>query len=104
MSARNYRINEPITVRYLSQKRRTGLSVTMAVFNGLDQSIPAQSGPMSEISDWGVYSRSFTPNTAGDWFVLITDNKGGSAIKSFSVGNFNIELLGDLMNNPPMAE
>lgn len=94
MAQKNYKMNEEIKIKYQPSGRQTGLTVTVDVYSAIDQLIAGQSGSMMEIGTTGVYKKTFTPNTEGEWHVHITDNVGGKVIKAYSVGNYNLNDVG----------
>ena len=96
MALKQYKVNESLVVFYQPLLATPGIVCTMTVYNSSWQIDSAQSGTMFEFgASTGRYERAFTPNTKGDWFVLISDANGGKAVQAFSVGDYNIQAIGD---------
>jgi hypothetical protein len=75
-------INGVRPVLYQAAGSVSGLIVTMEVYRPDATQDVAQSGTAAEIGNTGRYYLAFTADAPG-WFVLITDNAGGSGIKQF---------------------
>jgi hypothetical protein len=94
MALKNYKVNESIDVTYQATGSHTAIVVTMDVYDEANVKDVAQSGTMLEVGTTGRYKKSFTPNAEGNWTTMISDTKGGKAVASYSVGQFNIGTVG----------
>jgi hypothetical protein len=93
----DYKKNEALQVNYIALKKTTGLTdVKMRVYNPADVlvneytmvEVAASSGDAS----LGLYRKSFTPTTDGQWIVRIESIVNGDDIsKIFEIGNYNLD-------------
>jgi hypothetical protein len=80
-----YLIGSEITVAYQPTGARTGVTATMNVYDEAGVKDTGQSGDMTEVGTTGRYTKTFTPDAAGYWLVLIDDNRAGRAVATYRV-------------------
>lgn len=100
MAKRNYKVNEAIEVPYQSAGSLSGLTdVTMQIFDetGSLDGVDFPDVIMAEVGVTGKYVGSFTPDAVGEWTIHVAYNSGtdGQVVKQFSVGNFNLNDIGE---------
>jgi len=94
MALKNYKVDEAINVVYQAAGAKTGIVVTMNVYDEAEEIDAGQSGAMTEIGASGRYQKEFTPDANGEWSVQIADAGGGKAVSTYSVGEFNVDSVG----------
>jgi len=108
-----YKKNEALQVNYIALKKTTGLTdVKMRVYNTADVlineytmiEVAASSGDAA----LGLYRKSFTPTTDGQWRVRIESVINGDDIsKIFEIGNFKLDdietIVADIDGNVDQA-
>lgn len=94
MALKNYKVDEAIEVVYQAAGAKTGIVVTMNVYDEAGELDVAQSGEMAEVGVTGRYKLAFTPDANGNWSVQIADAGGGKSVAAYSVGNYNVDSVG----------
>lgn len=92
MADKLFKIDEAISVEF--QATTGSISATLNVYDETGTLDEVKSGAMNQVGSTNLWRKSFTPDTVGIWFVQATDSKGGKAVKSYSVGEYNIETIG----------
>lgn len=92
MAQKNYKKDEAIRVLYRAIPGST--SATLNVYDETDTQDAVQSGAMTQLGATDRWIKTFTPDANGNWSVHITDSKGGSVIKDYSVGDYNVDSVG----------
>lgn len=93
-----YKNGVAIEVSYQAVNSATGKTVTMDVYDASHALDAGKSiAAMTEVGSTGRYYASFTPDTEGNWIVLMenTTDSNGKVIKAFAVVAHNIDSLGD---------
>ena len=97
MAIKDYAVNEVINVEYNSDGFKSGVVVTMEIFDELlaKDIITFPDITMIERGTSGIYDGSFTPDVQGEWLVLCYYGSGkGKVIKKYSVGGYNLDGVG----------
>ena len=97
MAIKNYAVNEAIQVTYQTDGAKSGEVVIMEIFDETGAKDPANfpDVPFTEIPATGRYTGIFTPDTQGEWVVMISYGTGkGKVVKQYSVGGYNLDDVG----------
>ncbi|MHA1169804.1 MAG: hypothetical protein ACTSPI_17575 [Candidatus Heimdallarchaeaceae archaeon] len=101
MAERNYVIDKPITVIYQAPNKESGLTIEVEIF--LPSGVKDSNFPdfnLTERGTSGTYAGTFTPNEVGDWQVLVHKDDGdGQVTKKYSVGDYNVETVGEKISD-----
>jgi hypothetical protein len=96
MSEKNLLVDEEIEILYQAPNKQSGLTITAEIIlpsGSKDSNFPDVT--LSELLGKGIYSGTFTPNTGGEWKVVVhTDTGDGQVVKRYSVGSFNLHTIG----------
>jgi hypothetical protein len=96
-----YKLNSSIAVRYQAPNCATGLTPVMEIYD--EAGVKSSDFPdvnMVEIGATGRYVGTFAPDAKGEWLVMINDGAGGGkVVKSFSVGDYSLQDVGDAVVN-----
>lgn len=92
MADKLFKVDEAISVEF--QATSGSVSANLNVYDETGTLDEVQSGAMNQVGSTNLWRKSFTPDATGIWFVQATDSKGGKAVKSYSVGTYNIETIG----------
>lgn len=86
-------------VIYQPAKAETGVTVQVDVYKPDKTQDVAQSGTATEVGTTGRYYKSFTVDAPG-WFVEVSDNKGGKAVKHWDKDAYDacrvVDLIADV--------
>jgi hypothetical protein len=95
MAEKNFKVGESIEAQYQAGNGESGLTIKMQIVKP-DKSFMGSPIVMTEIGNSGRYYSSFVPTEGGEWSAQFERADGtGKAVKSFSVGMYHIEDLGD---------
>ena len=95
MASKIYKVNEPIEVLYQALNCSTGVQIDMSVYDASHTYIGEDPIVLSEFGTTGRYYGSFTPDTEGDWTVMLQQSNGdGKKSESFSVGTYDLQDIG----------
>lgn len=97
MSQKDYKVGNSIQVVYQPDRAKSGKTVTMEIYDetGTKDVVNFPDVVMTEVGTTGRYIGSFTPDTVGDWVIMISYNGNrGMVVKNYSVGNYNLEDIG----------
>jgi len=96
MGKRDIRVNEPIDVLYQAPNKASGETVVGEVY--LPSGVKDSNFPdftLTERGGSGTYVGEFTPDTVGEWQVIIhLDNGDGQVTKRYSVGEYDVTGVG----------
>ena len=96
MGQRDYRVNEPIQVLYQAPNKASGETVIGEVYlpSGFkDSSFPDFT--LTERGATGTYVGEFTPDTTGEWQVIVhLDDGSGQVTIRYSVGTYDVTGVG----------
>jgi hypothetical protein len=92
MAEKIYKKDDPIIIDFQATVGSTSATITIYKPDGTVNEV--QGGAMIQVGQSGVWRKSFIPNEVGGWMAIATDNKGGKATKSYSVGGTNIDEIG----------
>jgi hypothetical protein len=99
MAEKNFLVDEAIEIVYQAPNKQTGLTITAEIIlpsGSKDSNFPDLT--LSELLDKGIYSGFFTPNTGGEWKVVVhTDTGDGQVVKRYSVGDYNLATVGGVV-------
>ena len=95
MADKMFKVEDVISVEF--QATSGSVSATLNVYDEAGALDENQSGAMAQVGATNLWRKSFTPDVVGIWFIQAIDSKGGKAVKSYSVGTYNIEAVGGEM-------
>ena len=99
--ANGYKVGEAITVTYQADNLKSGETVTMVIYDetGTNDTVNFPDVVMTELGSSGRYQGTFIPDEVGPWVVMISyGNDKGGVVKQYNVGNFNIDDVGQTVN------
>jgi len=96
MGRRDYKVNEPIKFLYQAPNKASGETVIGEIYlpsGSKDSNFPDVT--LTERGSTGTYIGEFTPDTLGDWQVIIhIDDGSGQVTKRYSVGDYDVTGVG----------
>ena len=101
MALKNYAVNEIIKVTYQPDKASSGETVTIEIFDetGAKDPVNFPDVVMTEILTSGRYEGTFTPDTQGEWILMVSYGSGkGKLVKQYSVGGYNLDDVGQTVD------
>lgn len=102
MAEKLYKVNEVIEIVYQAPNKESGLTDIVAEIY-LPSDVKDSNFPdvvLTEIGGSGTYNGPFTPDTQGEWKVIIHKSSGdGQVVKRYSVGGHNVNSVGDAIAN-----
>jgi len=102
MALKNYKVDELIQITYQTFAAQSGQIVTMEIFDetGSKDLVNFPDVTMTEIGSTGRYTGSFTPDTEGEWVVMISYGTPtrGKIVKQYSVGGYNLDEIGQTID------
>ena len=104
MSAPLYKVGNLIKVIYQADRASTGRTILMDVFDEtltLTSTADQTSSAMSEIAGRGRYRDTFTPDSTGDWIVLMQDsvNARGKVVAHYEVSSQDLDSIGNAIDD-----
>jgi len=106
VAEKNYKVGEEIKVIYQAPNGETGLVIKMEIFDATgfkNNDFPDTILVEIPIAGSSMYRGSFTPNAVGEWTVhVFMENGSGTVVKQYSVGNYNLNDIGENSKFPPM--
>lgn len=103
MGQKDYAVDVAIPVEYNTDGYKSGETVTMEIFDEAlaKDAVDFPDVAMVERTGTGIYDGSFTPDAQGEWLVLCSYGSGkGKIIQKYSVGGYNLDMVGQKIDNP----
>lgn len=101
MSEKNLKTGVSTPIVYQAPNKETGATVIAEIYlpAGTKDVVNFPDVTLTERGASGVYVGVFTPDTVGEWVVLIHKQNGdGQVVKRYSVGQHNLDTVGDDVN------
>lgn len=96
MAERIFKLDEAVSIEYQAPNKTSGQTVIAEIYlpgNVKDSSFPDLT--LTERGSSGTYYGEFTPDQVGEWIVIChLDDESGQVIKRYSVGEHNVESVG----------